>query len=569
MQGDWQNALTLYEELAPFEKDLTALCAMHLKMGRIYESELHDKSRAVSAYETVLSYAPDDLSATEHLAELYFEMRLADEAAELYARLLTHELPRDKALAYNLALGRVELELREDGEKAALCFERALALDPRNDALFAKLSELFTSQGNYERLVLFYEKAIDQSAEDERCRTLFLNLATLYAEKIGDVAQALGTLERAARVFPDDPEIAKRQAFTLGKNALYYLDAIDKLRGLLVREPFSVECYRELHRLFVERNAQDNAFCAALVLDFLRALPEDWQEPYKRLRERGQGGIAAVLSDRDQERLLVHPDERGVLRDLFKRIEPALSKILPVDLERHNLPACKVAGVNSSIYHLLENAAYHLGVDLFKVYLSNEPNVLALENTKPATIILGGSLAFASESIKRFVAGLAMSKIRQGHLVLQGIQPTRLRFFAECACHLYLPEIVPAALDAQIDNFDDFMGKLQRALPKQAKKDLEAAAYDYRRQMGQLDFTAFANGMRYTDLRMAVLLSYDLLAAAECLAFLNDGSVYRPAADTDEVLRRHAADPQWAETLRFVVSEEHATLRKQLRLNVE
>lgn len=569
LQGDWRGALAFYEELAPHEKDVQALCALHLKMGRIYEAELHDKSRAVSAYETVLTYAPDDLQAMEHLAELYFEMRLADEAAELYTRLLAHELPRDKALAYNLALGRVELELREDGEKAALCFERALALDPQNEELFAKLTELFISQGNYERLVDFYEKAIDQSREDERCRDLFLKLATLYSEKIGDVAQALGTLERAARVFPDDYEIAKRQAFTLGKNALYYLDAIDKLRALLVREPFCIPCYRELHRLFVERNAIDNAFCAALALDFLRALPDDWQEPYKRLRERGQGGIAAVLSERDQERLLVHPDERGILRDIFKRIEPALSKILPVDLERHNLQACKVAGANASIYQLLENAAYHLGVDLFKVYLSNEPNVLALENTKPATIVLGGSLAFSSESIKRFVAGLVMSRIRNGHVVLQGIQPARLRFFAECACHLYLPEIVPAALDAQIDNFDDFMGKLQRNLPKQAKKDLEGAAYDYRRQAATLDFAAFANGMRYTDLRMAVLLSFDLFAAAECLAFMNDGSVYRPAADTDEVLRRHADDPQWAEILRFVVGEDHAALRKLLRLNVE
>ena len=569
--SEWKDAITLYEQIAPRLNDTAALKELTFIMGRIYQDELKDLSRAVSAFETVLAYEPDDVQAMERLGQLYRDLKLDDEACDIMRKLLTHELPREREIRLNLALGEILVEQKNDPDQAAKHFERALALDPTNAGTIATLSALFERLGRWDRLIQMVEQNVEAVPEDkpDRKAGLLMGLARLHMDKMGDIDQALKSLERARVLTPENMEIAAFQAKAMGMNALYYLDAIAKHRELLAHNPFRVDSYQELFRIFTERKESDRAFCALQVLAFMKATNEEQDRLLHEGRERSGGGIAAALSERDQERLLVHPAEKGVLRDLFKALEPALYKLEPVDLEPYDLPNCKVAGVNSSLYHLLENAAYHLGVDLFRVYISQaKPDMLAVENTKPPTVIVGGSLAFASEGIKRFLSGMVMSRIRNAHIPFVSMSGPKLRFWAELTAQLYIPEVVVHQAD-RYEEVDDLASKLNRAISKTSRKELEEASRQFHKQSAQLDFERYGLALRHTENRMGLLLAGELSAAVECLTYLASGKPYRPPVATGEIAELFRHDETVKELMRFAVSEDYFELRKMVRASLD
>ena len=358
------------------------------------------------------------------------------------------------------------------------------------------------------------------------------------------------------------------QAEAMGMNALYYLEAIDTHRHLLAQNPFRVESYQELFRIFTERKELDKAFCCLIALDFLKALDEEQSALYRQQRESVTGGIAATIPEKAQHQLLVHPREKGSLRDIFHHLETALYKLEPVNLEPYDLPNCKVAGVNSSIYHLMENAAYHLGVDLFKVYISQkQPDILAVENTKPPTIIVGGNLAFATEGVKRFLSGVIMSRISNDHVQFADLDPAQLRYWAEVVAHMYIPEVM--VRDADAEQVEDLVKRLNRVISKPARKELEQAAQHYYKQEPKPDFKQFRECMHHTDNRMGLLLAGDMMAAAECLVFLETGEPYRNGGTTTDIVERFRSHEQIKELLVFLVSDDLFELRKLVRMNVE
>ncbi len=562
----WEEAVRLYEETAAHLDDKEELKALYFEIGHLFQTELKDLPRASSAYETALGHAPNDLRVMDRLAGIYTELEMKDEAAEILKTLIRNKLPKDKELRYNLLLGEIHLDAPDE---ALPFFDRALALDPDGRVL-ERLTALFEERGQWEPLVGVYERHLESvdAADKKRRVNLLLEIARIRSEKLQDVEKSLAALEEASKLDPDNMEILVDQTRGMAINAMYYLDAIDKHRQLLDRQPFRVESYRELHRIFRERNERDKAFCALLSLDFLLSTDANQQSELRGNRERVMGGISAIIPDADRVKHLIHPQAKGFLLEFFQQLEPALYKMEPVDLERFDLPGCKVAGVNSSIYHTMENAAYHLGVDLFKIYISQkEPDLLAVENTKPATIVIGGNLAFAGEAIKRFLAGMVMSRIRNEHVLFADEDADKLRFWVEAVCQLYIPDL--PVQHASMDETQRFNSKINRLLSKAAKKALETLAREYAKADPKPDFAAFRRALRHTDNRMGLLLSGDLNAAAECLVFLETGKPYRPAGSAEDIIEAFQDHEQLRELLRFAVSEDFFELRKIIRINVD
>lgn len=566
----WEEAIELYERAAPKLDDTKELRHLNFKIGCIYQEELNNASQAVSSFETVLAYEAGDLHAMERLGTLYQELGLTEESIEILTKLLDHTLPRDKEIRCNLAMGAIYMDKMRDEKLAIPYLEKALALDPNNKDVLDKLFSMFEKRGNWDRLIRLYEDSITvQSAEHpDKVMPMLIGLANVYIEKVKDVENALKVLERAHDLDPENLDVQAMQANAMGLNALFYLDAIDKHRQLLSFDPFRVNSYRELHRIFSERNENDRAFCTLACLDFLRALDDKQAKAYRDLRDQSAAGIAATISPREQENLLIHSDESGLLRDIFLKLESALYKLNPVDLKSYDLPNCKVAGVNSSVYHLMENAAYHLGVDLFKVYISQKkPELLAVENTKPPTVVLGGNLAFSSESIKRFLSGMIMSRIQHGHILFADSSLDELRFWIECACHLYIPEFPVKHSDAS--EVEKFVSKLNRAVPKSARKELEELIRQFYKQEGEPDYAGFKLSQKHTENRMGLLLAGDLISAAECLVYLKTGKPYRPGGTSASVSAAFDQNEEIRKLLSFSVSDEYFELRKLIRISLD
>ena len=72
----------------------------------------------------------------------------------------------------------------------------------------------------------------------------------------------------------------------MSRDPMHYLDAIDKIRLLLDRNPFDVPLTQTLFRLFRERSELDKAYCVSMVLEFLNAATPESKELFRQFRER-------------------------------------------------------------------------------------------------------------------------------------------------------------------------------------------------------------------------------------------------------------------------------------------
>jgi len=565
------DAVTCFKKAAERIDDAVRLRNIYYAIGEIYSHGLSDSHQAMAAFEKVLEYRPDDLQATEQLAEIYMKSKMWDQAAETLTMLLVNALPRERAVRYHLNLGEIYLEHLEQEEKAISNFEKALALNPSGQTSLETLTRIFSRKERWGHLIRIYEHTLEGLGEGEREKEipLLLGLGAIHRDQLNDVEKSLEVFARAAKQDPDDLRVTEAQAVAMGRSPIYYLDAIDKHRRLLEQDPYRIESYSELYRIFHERQERDKAFCAAMALEFLRAENQQQTEFLAQCRQFTSGeAMGVIIPEAEREVLLIHPAEKGLVRDILMQLEPCMYHMEEANLDDYDLPGCRVAGVASSIYHLMESTAYYLGVELFKLYISQkQPDQLAVENTRPPTIIIGGSLAYASEGIKRFIAGCVVGRIGNGHVVYSQKHYAWLQTMAEAACYMFNPEI--SVYNASASQVEAIGLQLNRHLSPTARHELEAKAAEYARLETKPDYQNFQLAMQYSDDRMGLVMAGELRSAVESVLHLDYGKPFRPAMRSDEIIRQLVDERRAAELFRFSVSEDFFKLRQVVRQNLE
>ncbi len=567
----WMDAIDYYRKVANRLEDNDGLRDVYFNIGEIYRNGIMDSEQAVIAFEKVIEYDPDDLHGLEQLAELYSRLEHWGKSADVLEKLLDYELPKERAVRYHLLLGEIYLDHLNSRVKAVPNFEKALAYNPSSQQSIETLAGIFSREERWDQLVDIYLnnlEVIPEGEVDQRV-ALYMGLGQIYCSHLNDVEKALDSYRSAQELDPQNALVWEKQSEAMGRSAIYYLDAIEKHRALLEVNPYRVESYRELYRIFSERQERDHAFCAAMVLEFLRAETPEQSEFLRQCRQFTAGEVMGVIiPESDRTNLLMHPDEKGLARDILTALDPIIFKTEEVDLEPYDLPSCRVAGVASSIYHLMESTAYYLGVELFKLYISQkQPNQLAVENTKPPTIVIGGSLAYASEGIKRFLAGYVVGRIGNGHVVYSQRDSNWLQLMVETICHMYVPDFeVQGSTASQVEELEK---ELSRNLPPSSRAEMEDKARAYAMQNERPDFNKILSAMQYSDDRMGMVMAGELHSAIESAYHLEFGKPFRSARETEEIVMQFADQPRIGAMFEFCVSEDYFNLRNIVRQNIE
>jgi hypothetical protein len=146
----------------------------------------------------------------------------------------------------------------------------------------------------------------------------------------------------------------------------------DELRKSLERDPYRIEPYRALHRVFVDRVDLDAAWCTASVLTFLqRATPEE-AAFFERFRSARVPAPEASLRDEAWEKLLMHPEEDPTVGAMLAAIcQPAallrastmrqfgLKRQSRVDPASHGSAFARVFSVAARVLQPIVPEVYH------------------------------------------------------------------------------------------------------------------------------------------------------------------------------------------------------------------
>jgi tetratricopeptide (TPR) repeat protein len=158
-------------------------------------------AEAIAEYERALEAEPKHAQAWNNLGVTLDAQGKYERARRCFRKAVAAD-PRYAEAHFNLGLAYF---WRNDHLLATRHFEKAVALEPRRaSGPYTKLGAVYLAQGEKERAVEAYQRALEASADDGRPNTeAHQGLARAYLG-LGRVDEAVATLRTAVEAFPRD-----------------------------------------------------------------------------------------------------------------------------------------------------------------------------------------------------------------------------------------------------------------------------------------------------------------------------------------------------------------------------
>ncbi|HEV8549600.1 MAG TPA: tetratricopeptide repeat protein [Polyangiaceae bacterium] len=219
----WADAAALYERHERALTDQPRKLAITLQRARLLAGELNAPDRAIQAYETVLTLAPEHPQALEALARLRESAGDAD-AALAAIDALAAKATTPEAKGEQLLRAAKLLETRGDRDGAIDRYKQALDVNPSDATAATALREAYVARGDVNAAIQLIERALEHTAGERAKAKLCGQIAALYRNKLKDDRRAEEAAKRAVQLDPTNLE-ALLVLGDLALDAKRYLEA--------------------------------------------------------------------------------------------------------------------------------------------------------------------------------------------------------------------------------------------------------------------------------------------------------------------------------------------------------
>ena len=562
-KGEWQSAINVRKsrlQLATGSERFELL----LEIGDIMFGKLNDRAGASKAYTQALEERPDDRKLLTKLMQLYSETQDWSKLVDVVLRLADFvEDPKQRAKYMHTA---ATIASKHTGEidKALEFYKKALELEPSNDKALNEAIELYRTKGQNDEVERLLKTQLDQAkvAQDrDKIVNVLDKLGELYQKFLNEPDLAVDAYEAAQAFDPEDRARAEKLAEIYAADPKQYLDkAVAAQAGILRKNPYRVESYKLLRKLYTDAKKADPAWCLCQALSILRLAEPDEERFYRKHRSENAAPAQATLDDEAWTRLM-HWDLDPMLTRLFAMIQPTIVRTRTQPIEQHGLDPRYAIDTSTHPYAVSQTLYYAQGVLAMPPVLTfqnpNDAGTLGIVHARTPAIVLGRAAfdtTIPTQSLA-FLAGRHLTSFRPGfyvrHLVPTG---TGLKAWLFAAIKLCVPQFpVSPDLMGQVNEAmqamsQDFVGAEKDKLVSVVSKLLQAGgALDLKKWVAAIDLTAD---------RVGFLLAHDLQLATE---------VIRSTEEATSV----AVKERMKDIVLFSVSEEYFALRQKLSISID
>lgn len=562
-KGDFQAAVAIRRQrlqLATGQERFELL----LEIGDVMFVRLNDKAGASKAYTQALEERPDDRKLLTKLMQLYSEEKDWAKLVDVVLRLADFvEEPKQRAKYMHTAATIASKHL-DKTEQALEFYGKVLELDPSNDKAVAEALELYRQKNKHDEVERLLKKQIDSAkdaADRDKLVKVLDQLGELYQKHLNEPELAIDAYEAAQAFDPEDRARAEKLAELYASDPKQYLDkAVRSQAQILRRNPYRVESYKLLRKLFTDAKQADPAWCLCQALSVLRLAEPDEERFYKKHRSENAAPAQSAFDDETWKRL-AHWDLDEMLTKIFAIIQPTIIRTRTQPIEQMGYDPRYAIDCSLHPYPVSQTLFYVQGVLGMQPPLvfqnPNDPGALGIVHARTPAIILGRAAFEQNVATQQlaFIAGRHMTYFRPGfyvrHLVPTG---TGLKAWLFAAIKLCVPQFpVSADLAGQVNEAmaamnQDFQGGEKDKLASVVSKLLQAGgALDLKKWVASIDLTAD---------RVGFLLAHDLQLATEVMRATDDGASV-PVKD------------RMKDLVLFSVSEEYFALRQQLTIGID
>ena len=284
-EGHWEHAEPLTDMLtrkAPTKErdEQHELYMLHGQVGMA----LKKYDEALKAYQAAHKVDLTNQPAIRGLADANFQ--LGDWAGALtnYQKVLTSLGDDDvdqRADVYH-RLGCVK---REQGQtkQAINNFEKGLALDSGHRATLDAIVAVYEGLNDFSQSCLYRQQMLDNVLDGEERYGLLVELAEIWADKVGDPLQAVNAFEQAADLKPEDHQLQHRM-LQLYQKTNQWDRVVDTLQRIAEGDPKADRRARYLFTMAqVYRDKLDDPYHAAELFDEALDLNPEYLDAFKRI----------------------------------------------------------------------------------------------------------------------------------------------------------------------------------------------------------------------------------------------------------------------------------------------
>ena len=524
------------------------------EIGDVAATKLNDRTLAAKSYVAALDERPQDRKLLSKLMQLYSEDKDWNKLVDVVLRLAEFVDDPKQKVKYLHTAAIVTGRQIGDSERALQFYAQVLELDPGFERAIQESIELHKERGEPREVERLLRKRLEIASKAQDYKAMvacFDALGALFEKLPATMDQAIDAYEAAQTLDPDNrarPELLSRLYAT--DPARYLEKAVTAELDQLQKNPFRVESYRTLRRLYTETKRADAAWCLCQALSVLKLSEPDEERFYKRMRSQTAAPAQSPIGDEDWLTFVMHSAAEPLLSSVFALIEPAViarrgqplsdlgyDDAYRVHLGEHPAPLCQ------SLYF----AAGVLGIEAPPAYENpNDAGGVSFLFGRVPSLVLGQAALSSDLPLQpaAFLAAQKLAYLRPGmyvrHLLASG---TALKAWFFAAIKLtspqfpVAPELEGAVLEAVHALDAGLLGAARDHLTRVVSKLLTSgAALDLKRWVAGIDLTADRAGL---------IVCHDLEMAVRVIRASDDGSSSVPVDERIKELVLYSVSPAY------------------------
>ncbi|CAN0521730.1 unnamed protein product, partial [Laminaria digitata] len=223
----WDPFIDLLDMLIETSDDFVTVSALQTQIARVYRDKILDPGAAIDRYVRVLESDEVDEEALSSLHALYQQEGRWDELTEILRMRVQHSTDPEERLNFRLQLGVLLRDALDDPRAALDVYTDVLADEPGNPPTIQALEEMlasgqlaepimeilephYLSQGEHQKLVDVYSQRLQQLEASEDRHAIYMQIARVYSEEMGQPVEAIPSLSAALFEDPADEDVCEQ-----------------------------------------------------------------------------------------------------------------------------------------------------------------------------------------------------------------------------------------------------------------------------------------------------------------------------------------------------------------------
>ena len=564
--NDWKQVAAYKRQILDSIYDGEERYKILNEIGDIWSDREKNSQKAIDALEEARDLKPQDHVLLHKLLQLYQSAADWQKMVDTLQSIAEHEEKREIKARYIFTQAQIYRDKIEDLDRAVELFNESLDLNPSYLEAFERINKVLTQQKNWKQLERAYRKMLHRIAGKGNAdleHTLWHQLGLIYRDRLQQTDSAIEAFKMASTNKPDAVVVRQilAELYEVGER---WDEAIAEQRVILESDPLKIDPYRSLYRLYLQKQAYDEAWCLAAAMAFMKKADEEEQRFFEDYRPQGMLAVKGRLSDQVWLKHIFHADENLYISKIFEMIVPAALKAKVAQLQSQGkaitLPKQFRQDPATSTITFAKTfgwAAQVLGVAAPELYVRNDTpgGILAVPTNPPSSVAGQGVLTGFQPQELTFLCGKHLSHYRMEHYI-RTLFPTQpeLTIMLFAGVMLAAPNTpMPQDMAAQI-----------RATAQELAKYIEPVQMEGLRQVVKrfIDDGAKANIKRWNQ-------SVELTACRAGMIVCGDLEISRKLIGAEaQVPGDLTPVDKMKELLLYFVSEQYSEVRRALGIAI-